>query len=80
MVTPGRHRWPRGAWGRIFDDFVLILGVTFGTLGAHVAVLLRSVLFTRFTQAPGAAFSRFVVDFGCHFEAFFEVFGPGWKV
>jgi hypothetical protein len=41
---------------------------------------LRSVFLTRFTQASGAAFSRFVVDFGCHFAAFFEVFGQGWKV
>ena len=80
MVTPGLDRWSRGARDRIFDDFVLIFGVTFGTLGAHVAALLRSVFLTRFTQASGAAFSRFVVDFGCHFEAVFEVFGQGWKV
>ena len=58
----------------------LIFEVAFGTLGAHVAALLRSAFFTRFTQASGAAFSRFVVDCGCHVEAFFEVFGQGWKV
>ena len=63
MVTPGLDRWSRGARELIFDDFVLIFGVTFGTLGAQVAALLRSVFFTRFTQAPGAAFSRFVGDF-----------------
>ena len=56
-VTPGPHRWPRGVHDGIFDDLLIIFGITLGTRGAHVSAFLQSAFLTLFTQAPGTAFS-----------------------
>ena len=48
-----------------------------GLHGTHVSALLRNAFFTLFTQAPGAAFTRFSVDFWRHFEAFSAGFWAG---
>ena len=71
------RRWPRGAQDGIFYDFVVNFGISFGTPGARVSALLRSVFFHVFH--PEQHLADLLSILGVILEPFASVLGRGGK-